>query len=54
VINIYAKDIALLPDIQQQIYATFNVGPEGGISEELLAFQARAAPASTQAPEAYL
>jgi hypothetical protein len=53
-INVYAKDIALLPEWQQRIWAGFNVGPEGGVSEELLASQMKAMPAHTQAPEAFL
>ena len=50
-VNVFAKDIALLPDWQQRIWAGFNVGPEGGVSEELLASQMRAMPAKTIAPE---
>ncbi|MBI5577476.1 MAG: hypothetical protein HY896_14080 [Deltaproteobacteria bacterium] len=50
-VNVYAKDIALLPEWQQRIWAAFNVGPEGGVSEELLASQMRAMPADTTAPE---
>ena len=53
-INAYAKDIALLPDWQQKIWAGHNVGPDGKVSEELLASQMRAEPADTQAPEKYL
>jgi hypothetical protein len=53
-INVYAKDIVLLPEWQQRLWAGHNIGPEGGVSEELLASQARAQPASTQAPEEYL
>lgn len=53
-INVYAKDIAQLPDWQQQIWAGFNTSPEGGVSEELLASQAKAQPADTQAPEPFL
>lgn len=53
-INAYAKDIVLLPDWQQRAWAAHNTGPEGGVSEELLASQARAQPASTQAPEDFL
>ena len=34
-VNVYAKDIAFLPDWQQAIWAGFNVGPDGGLSEEL-------------------
>jgi hypothetical protein len=53
-INVYAKDVALLPEWQQRIWAGYNVGPEGGVSEELLASQVRANPADTQAPEEFL
>jgi hypothetical protein len=53
-VNVYAKDIALLPDWQQKIWSGFNVGPEGRVSEELLASQGRGEPADTQAPESYL
>lgn len=50
-VNAYAYDIAKLPDWQQQIWAGYNVTPEGGVSEELLAAQMRADPAATQSPE---
>ncbi|MFS8036348.1 hypothetical protein ACI7BZ_05150 [Xanthobacter sp. AM11] len=50
-INVYAYDIAKLPDWQQHIWTGYNVTPEGGVSEELLAAQMRAQPASTIAPE---
>ena len=53
-INVYAKDIAMLPDWQQRVWAGHNVGPDGGVSEELLASQVTARPTDTQAPEAYL
>ena len=53
-INVYAYDIAKLPAWQQQVWAGFNVAPEGGVSEELLASQMRAEPAETFAPEAIL
>lgn len=53
-INVYAKDVVLLPEWQQRIWAGFNVSPEGGVSEELLASQVRANPARTQAPEEFL
>ncbi len=53
-VNVYAKDIALLPDWQQQIWSGYNVSPEGGVSKELSASQVHAEPAHTQAPEAYL
>jgi hypothetical protein len=50
-INVYAYDIARLPSWKQQVWAGFNVVPEGGVSEELLASQMRAEPARTIAPE---
>lgn len=53
-INVYAKDIALIPEWQQRIWAGYNVTPEGGVSEELLASQMKARPAATQAPEEFL
>ena len=53
-VNVYAKDIALLPEWQQRIWCGYNVGPEGGVSEELMDSQVRAYPADTQAPEAFL
>lgn len=53
-VNVFAKDIGQLPEWQQRVWVAFNVGPEGGVSEELLASQNRAAPADTQAPEAFL
>lgn len=52
-VNAYAKDVVLLPEWQQRIWAGHNVGPEGGVSEELLASQVRAQPARTQAPEEF-
>jgi hypothetical protein len=53
-VNVYAKDIALLPDWQQKLWAGFNLIPEGKVSAELLASQAVAKPADTQAPEPFL
>lgn len=53
-INVYAKDVGLLPEWQQQIWAGYNIAPEGGVSAELLASQVRADPADTQAPESFL
>lgn len=50
-ITVYAKDIGYLPIWQQQIWAGFNVSPEGGISKELHDAQIKARPASTLAPE---
>lgn len=53
-INVFAKDIGMLPEWQQRIWAGFNITPEGGVSEELLSAQMRAIPATTQAPEDFL
>lgn len=53
-VNVYAEDIGFLSEWEQQIWAGFNIGPEGGVSEELLAAQAAGEPANTQAPEKYL
>ncbi len=53
-INVYAKDIGLLPDWQQRIWAGHNVSPEGKVSSELLDSQMRAKPADTLAPEPFL
>lgn len=53
-INVYAKDIGLLPDWQQKIWSGFNVAPEGGVASELQASQMRATPAATMAPEEHL
>lgn len=53
-ITVYAKDIGNLPLWQQQIWAGYNVSPEGGISKELHASQVKAEPVSTKAPEAFL
>lgn len=53
-INVYAKDIAQLPSWQQRVWAGANLVPDGGVSAELLASQAKAEPASTKAPEAQL
>lgn len=53
-INVYAKDIALLSSWEQRIWAGFNVGPDGKVSKELLDSQMRAKPADTLAPEGSL
>jgi hypothetical protein len=53
-VTVYAKDIANLPEWQQRIWAGYNVSPDGGVAEELLASQVRAEPADTLAPEAHL
>jgi hypothetical protein len=53
-VNVFAKDIALLPDWQQRIWAGYNIPPDGKVSEELLDSQMRCEPANTQAPERFL
>ncbi len=53
-INVFAKDISLLPDWQQKIWAGHNVSPDGKVSPELLMSQMKAKPALTQAPEDYI
>lgn len=53
-VNVYAKDIAFLPEWQQKIWAGYNVSPEGKVSDELLMSQVNAKPADTKAPEAFL
>lgn len=53
-INVYAKDIALLPEIDKKIWVAYNVSPEGGVSKELLQSQMEAVPADTRAPELFL
>lgn len=50
-VNVFAKDIALLPEAAQKLWAAHNVTPEGGVSRELLASQMECNPASTTAPE---
>lgn len=50
-LNVFAVDIARLSAWEQKIWAGFNVGPDGKISEELLSSQMKAVPAPTQAPE---
>ena len=53
-VNVFAKDIGNSSPWQQQIWAGFNVIPDGRVSRELLMAQAEGEPAETQAPEAYL
>lgn len=50
-VNVYAKDVGLLDDWQQQVWAAHTVAPEGGVSDELWASQMEASPANTEAPE---
>jgi hypothetical protein len=53
-VNVYAKDIGYSSEWEQQVWAGFNLVPDGGVSTELLAAQAEGEPASTQAPEGFL
>jgi hypothetical protein len=53
-LNVFAKDIGQLPLWQQRVWAGANIAPNGGVSAELLASQAKAIPADTKAPEAEL
>ncbi|ABA87424.1 hypothetical protein Pcar_0163 [Syntrophotalea carbinolica DSM 2380] len=50
-ITVYAYDIARLAAWEQHIWAANNIVPEGKVSNELLASQVRAQPASTHAAE---
>jgi len=50
-INVLAKDIADLPDWVQAMWAAHNVGPDGGVSAELLTAQMQAVSPVTDAPE---
>lgn len=53
-INVFAKDVAALPNWQQRHWQAHNVTPEGGVSSELTASQVMATPADTEAPESAL
>lgn len=53
-ITVYAYDVARLAAWEQQIWAAHNVVPDGRVSNELLAAQVRAQPASTDAVEEVL
>lgn len=53
-VNVLTKNIGLLSDWQQKLWAGDNVAPDGKVSAELLMSQMEARPASTQAPEQYL
>ncbi len=53
-VNVYAKDVGNSHVWQQQIWAGFNIAPDGGVSRELLMAQAQGVPARSQAPEAFL
>jgi hypothetical protein len=51
-INVYAKDIGQMREIDKKTWARHNVSPDGGVSAELLMSQMQARPAETIAPEA--
>jgi hypothetical protein len=53
-LNVYADDIAFLPDWQQKIWAGYNIAPEGGVSKELLDIQVHIKNIETQAPEEFI
>lgn len=53
-ITVYAYDIARLAAWEQRIWAAHNVVPDGKVSNELLAAQVKAQPASTYAVEELL
>lgn len=53
-INVYAKDIALLPEYDKKVWVAHNISPEGKVSKELLQSQQEAEPAETTAPEILL
>ena len=53
-VNVYAKDIALLPEFDKKIWVAHNASPEGGVSKELLQSQQEAASARTDSPEKLL
>lgn len=51
-INVYACDIAKLPQWQQRVWYGHNAAPDGPVSAELMAAQMGKGPADTIAPEA--
>lgn len=50
-ITVYAYDVARLAPWEQHIWAAHNIGPDGKVSNELLAAQVKTQPASTHAVE---
>jgi hypothetical protein len=50
-VNVYAYDVARLPQWQQRIWSGHNATPEGPVASELLDSQQRCEPAATTAPE---
>ncbi|MEH0860381.1 hypothetical protein [Halobacteriovorax sp. DPLXC-1] len=53
-VNVYAKDISYQSEWEQQIWSSYNIVPDGGVSKELQDSQVHADPANTQAPESFL
>lgn len=53
-VNAYAKDVALLAEWLQRVWAGFNVSPEGKVSAELFLAQGQGVPSRTRAPEPFL
>jgi len=53
-VTTYAKDVVLLPEWLQRVWAGFNVSPEGKVSAELFAAQGQGIPTRSQAPERFL
>lgn len=53
-VTAYAKDVALLPEWLQRVWAGFSVSPEGKVAAELFLAQGQGVPAHTQAPEKFL
>lgn len=53
-INIYAKDLSYLWPWEKNIWVSYNISPDGGVSDELQDSQVLAKPAQTHAPERFL
>lgn len=53
-ITVYACDVARLAAWEQHVWAAHNIAPDGKVSNELLAAQVKAQPASTHAVEELL
>jgi hypothetical protein len=50
-INVFAKDIAALPEIYKKLWAAYSTIPDGNVSKELLMAQMECNPAPTHSPE---
>jgi hypothetical protein len=53
-VNVFAKDIAELPERYQKLWAVHNTAPDGGVCSELLDAQMKCMLANTTAPELHL